>query len=252
VRDATGWIRVTRSSKPHTLRLEFTHGLTPVLPALIARVRALFDLDARPDVIARHLRSDPRLKSAVAANPGRRLPGAFDGFELGVRAILGQQITVKGATTLASRFVSAFGEPIATPFPELHHLTPEAARVATATRDAIARHGIVAARARSIIALAEAQRRGDLPLDNTCVAAVDDCIRRLLEVPGIGPWTANYIAMRALRWPDAFPKEDIAVRNALGGVSAAEAEAISQRWRPWRGYAVMHLWAAGPGSRHSL
>jgi AraC family transcriptional regulator, regulatory protein of adaptative response / DNA-3-methyladenine glycosylase II len=244
VNDAVGWIRLTHSPKQHVLRLEFTHSLTPVLPALIGRVRSLFDLDARPDLIARHLRADARLKAAVAANPGRRLPGAFDGFELGLRAILGQQITVKGATTIASRFVSAFGEPVVTPFPELRHLTPTAARVAIATRDAIARHGIVASRARSIIALAAAHDRGALSLDNGGVATADACIQRLLQVPGIGPWTAQYIAMRALGWPDAFPKEDIAIRNALGGVSSVEAEQMSQRWRPWRSYAVMHLWAA--------
>jgi AraC family transcriptional regulator, regulatory protein of adaptative response / DNA-3-methyladenine glycosylase II len=244
LKGATGWIRVTRSPQHHVLRLEFTHGLTPVLPSLIGRIRALFDLDARPDVIAAHLRGDPRLRAAVTANPGRRLPGAFDGFELGLRAILGQQITVKGATTIGSRFVSAFGEPFATPFPELRYLTPTAARVATATRDAIARHGIVASRARSIIALAAAQHGGDLSLDNGGSATADRCIHRLTQLPGIGPWTAHYIAMRALRWPDAFPKEDVAVRKALGGVSATEAERISQRWRPWRGYAVMHLWAS--------
>ncbi len=106
------------------LLVEFTHGLTPVLPALLGRVRALFDLDARPDVIAKGLRRDPRLAPAVKANPGLRVPGAFNGFELGLRAILGQQVTVKAATTIAGRFVAAFGEPIATPMPELNRLTP--------------------------------------------------------------------------------------------------------------------------------
>jgi AraC family transcriptional regulator of adaptative response / DNA-3-methyladenine glycosylase II len=100
----------------------------------------------------------------------------------------------------------------------------------------------VAARARSLIALAEAQGAAALRLDGGAHPDPDDSIRRLAELPGIGPWTAHYIAMRALRWPDAFPKEDLAVRNALGGVSPTEAEALSQRWRPWRSYAVMHLW----------
>jgi AraC family transcriptional regulator of adaptative response / DNA-3-methyladenine glycosylase II len=205
-------------------------------------VRALFDLDARPDLIATHLGRDARLESAVRANPGLRVPGAFNGFELGVRAILGQQVTVKAATTIACRFVAAFGDPIVTPFAELSRLTPTPARLAAATEDDIARHGIVAARARSIIALAKAHKTGALCLDGGGRLHPDAAMARLAEVPGIGPWTAHYIAMRALRWPDAFPKEDIAVRNNLGGVTAKEADGLSQAWRPWRSYAVMHIW----------
>ena len=238
-----GWIRVTQLKKKHALLVEFTHSLTPVLPALLGRVRALFDLDARPDVIAKRLRRDARLASAVRANPGLRVPGAFNGFEMGLRAVLGQQVTVKAATTIAIRFVEAFGESIVTSLPELNRLTPVPARVARASINDIARHGIVAVRARSIIALAEAQGTGELCLEGGAHHNPDDSIRRLAELPGIGPWTAHYIAMRALRWPDAFPKEDIAVRNNLGGVTAKEAEALSQPWRPWRSYAVMYLWS---------
>ena len=246
---ATGWIRIRQSTRKHALLLEFTHSLTPVLPALLGRVRALFDLDARPDVIAKTLRRDARLSSAVKANPGLRLPGAFSGFELGVRAILGQQVTVKAATTIAGRLITAFGEPLVTPLPELNRLSPEPSRLAAATVDDIARHGIVAGRARSIIALAAAQESGTLHLDAGRYRDPQDAIRRLGELPGIGPWTANYIAMRALRWPDAFPKEDIAIRKTLGGVSANEAEAMSQPWRPWRSYAVMHVWRMPSGRR---
>jgi AraC family transcriptional regulator of adaptative response / DNA-3-methyladenine glycosylase II len=240
--DAKGWIRITQSKKRHALLVEFTHSLTPVLPALLTRVRALFDLNARPDLIAKQLRRDARLKSAVKANPGLRVPGAFNGFEMGLRAILGQQVTVKAATTIAGRLVEAFGEPIVTPLGELTRLAPAPTRIAAASVDAIARHGIIAARAKSLIALAEAQRSGGLCLDGGLHHNPDESIRRLAELPGIGQWTAHYIAMRALRWPDAFPKEDIAVRNNLGGVTAKEAEALSQPWRPWRSYAVMHIW----------
>jgi AraC family transcriptional regulator of adaptative response / DNA-3-methyladenine glycosylase II len=240
---ATGWIRITQAKKQHALLVEFTHTLAPVLPALLARVRALFDLDARPDVITKLLGKDATLAAAVRANPGLRVPGAFNGFEMGLRAILGQQVTVKAATTIAGRFVHAFGEPMLTPIPELHRLTPVPARVAQASVDDIARHGIIAARARSIIALAGAQGSGRLCLDGAAHHNPEESIKRLAELPGIGPWTANYIAMRAMRWPDAFPKEDIAVRNNLGGVSAKEAEALSQAWRPWRSYAVMHVWS---------
>jgi AraC family transcriptional regulator of adaptative response / DNA-3-methyladenine glycosylase II len=237
-----GWIRVTHVSKKHALLLELTHGLTPVLPALLCRVRALFDLDARPDMIAAHLAKDPRLVRAVRVNPGLRVPGAFNGFEMGLRAILGQQVTVKAATTIACRFAEALGEPIATPYASLDRLTPVAARVATASVDDIARLGIVAARARSIIALARAQRSDALRLDGGVHHNPDESIRRLADLPGIGPWTAQYIAMRALGWPDAFPKEDIAVRHNLGGVTPKEAEELSYAWRPWRSYAVMHIW----------
>ena len=207
--------------------VEFTHSLTPVLPALLSRVRALFDLDARPDLIAQHLRKDARLAAAVKANPGLRVPGAFNGFELGVRAILGQQVTVKAATTIACRFVEAFGEPIVTPFAGADIASrPAPARVAAASVDDIARHGIVAARCQEHHrAGAGARLRRAVASTAARITNPDDAIRRLTELPGIGQWTAHYIAMRALRWPDAFPKEDIAVRNNLGGVTAKEAEA---------------------------
>ena len=174
-----------------------------------------------------------------------RVPGAFNGFEMGVRAILGQQITVRAATTIGGRLAEAFGDPIVTPFAELNRLTPSPARIAAASVDDIARLGIVAARARSVIALAEAQRSQALCLDGGAHQSPDHSIKRLAELPGIGQWTAQYIAMRALRWPDAFPKEDIAVRNNLGGVSPKQADALSQMWRPWRSYAVMHVWRMG-------
>jgi AraC family transcriptional regulator of adaptative response / DNA-3-methyladenine glycosylase II len=238
--NATGWISITHAAQRHGLDLEFAHSLMPVLPMLLTRVRALFDLDARPDLIAKHLSRDRRLAASIAASPGLRVPGAFDGFELGVRAILGQQVTVKAATTIACRFVEAFGAPLATPYEALNRLTPLPERVAAATVHDIARHGILATRARSIIALA-ATANERLSLDGLR-RHPDEVMRRLEELPGVGPWTARYIAMRALRWPDAFPKEDVAVRRQLGGVSAAGAEAASQAWRPWRSYAVMHLW----------
>ncbi len=239
---ATGWIRVTHAKKQQALLLEFTHTLTPVLPSLLSRVRALFDLDARPDIIVKRLAKDARLSVAVRANPGLRVPGAFNGFEMGVRAVLGQQVTVKAATTIAGRLVTAFGEPIVTPWPALTRLTPAPSRLARASIDEIACHGILASRSKSIIALAKAQESGHLCLDGGAHHDPADSIRRLAELPGIGPWTAHYLAMRAMRWPDAFPKEDIAVRNRLGGVTAKEAEVLSQAWRPWRSYAVMHLW----------
>ncbi len=240
--DHTGWIRVTRPKNQNALLLEFTHSLTPVLASLLSRLRGLFDLNARPDLISRQLRRDHRLAPMIRANPGMRVPGAFHGFEMGLRAILGQQVTVKAATTVAGRVAAAFGESMATPFPELTRLTPNAARLARASVDEIARLGIVSARCKSIIALAKAHVSGELSIENSVNHNPEVTIARLAELPGIGPWTAQYIAMRSLSWPDAFPKEDIAIRNNLGGVSARQAEEISQAWRPWRSYAVLHVW----------
>jgi AraC family transcriptional regulator of adaptative response / DNA-3-methyladenine glycosylase II len=235
-----GWISVRHRPERRALMVEITHSLTPVLPALLGRLRHLFDLTARPDVIAAHLALDPLLADAVARRPGLRVPGAFDGFELAVRAILGQQITVRAATTLAGRFVDAFGDTIHTPHVGLDRLSPTAKRIAGVGVGELSALGIIQSRARSIIALAEEVASGRLKLD--AGASPDATIEQLVALPGIGRWTAHYIAMRALRWPDAFPKEDVALRKNLGGVSAARAEELSQRWRPWRSYATMHLW----------
>jgi AraC family transcriptional regulator of adaptative response / DNA-3-methyladenine glycosylase II len=202
------------------------------------RLAHLFDLSARPEAINSVLEKDPVLQTQRV--PGLRVPGAFDGFELAVRAILGQQITVKAATTLGGRFVEAFGEPIAAPIPELERLAPSPEKVATLTISDIAQLGIIRARANSILAVAEACATGRLQLEPG--ANPEAIMAQLTAIPGIGPWTAHYVAMRALDWPDAFPKEDIAVRNALGRVTPKQAEALSQRWRPWRSYAVLHLW----------
>lgn len=239
----SGWIRVTHAPEKRALKVEFTHTLTPVLPALLGRLRNLFDLAARPDLITAHLMKDKLLEKAVVKNPGLRVPGAFDGFEMAIRAIIGQQITVKAATTIACRFAEAFGEKIETPFPELTRLSPLVGTVARASVDDVAKLGIVSARSKSIIALAQAFQSGSLQLD--AGANPENAITQLVALPGIGQWTAHYIAMRALRWPDAFPKKDIAVRNNLGGVSAKQAEEMSQAWRPWRSYAVVHIWRKG-------
>ena len=237
-----GWIRVTQAESKHALMLEFAHSLTPVLPALLSRIRDLFDLNARPDIIAKHLGRDKRLAPMVRRTPGIRVPGAFNGFELGLRAVIGQQVTVKSATTLACRFAASFGEPFVTPYSGLNRLTPAPARVALASIDDIAKLGIVSMRSRTIIALAKAQVSGELSLDGAAHHDPDKAIKRLTDLPGIGPWTAHYIAMRALRWPDAFPGGDIVVRKNLGGLTAQAVEEMSQAWRPWRSYAVFHIW----------
>jgi AraC family transcriptional regulator of adaptative response / DNA-3-methyladenine glycosylase II len=244
----TGWVRVRHAPERRALVVELPHSLTPALPALLGRLRHMFDLSARPDVIADQLARDSLLRDAVGRNPGLRVPGAFDGFELAVRAILGQQISVKAATTLAARLVEAFGEAVDTPHEGLTRLSPTPGRIAAVAVEQIAGLGVIQSRARGIIAVAEAVASGRLSLE--VGAHPEAIIERLVALPGIGAWTAQYIAMRALRWPDAFPKEDIVVRNGLGGVTAARAEAVSQAWRPWRSYATLHLWQqASPAER---
>ncbi|ORM73199.1 adenosine deaminase [Pantoea wallisii] len=238
--DCRGWVRVSHLPEKQALKVQFSTTLTPVLPALLRRLRDLFDLDAQPQRISEQLSRDPLLAESLAQYPGLRVPGAFDGFELALRAILGQQVTVKAATTLSSRVAARFSESLETPWPALSRLPPDAAALAAASVEDIAGLGIVSARARAIQSLAQACASGALRFNG---ALHPDVVQQqLLAIKGIGPWTASYIAMRALRWPDAFPKEDIAIRNNLGGVSAKVAEQMSQVWRPWRSYAVLHIW----------
>jgi AraC family transcriptional regulator of adaptative response / DNA-3-methyladenine glycosylase II len=157
-----------------------------------------------------------------------------------VRAILGQQITVKAASVIAGRFVEAYGEAIDTPHNGLSRLFPTPAAVAGLEASDIAARGIIATRARAIVALAGACASGSLRLDPH--ADVHATVAELETLPGIGPWTAQYIAMRALAWPDAFPHPDVAVLKAMQHTSKAKALAASEQWRPWRAYAVLHLW----------
>lgn len=239
--DSQGWIAVQHAPKRNALKVRFSHGLIPVLPMLLGRLRHLFDLNARPDIITAHLQQDPFLAPKVAMRAGLRVPGAFDGFEMAVRAIFGQQITVKAATTLSGRFVQAFGQPIETPFPALNRLSPTAETIAALDSDALTALGTIQKRAQTLITLAETVASGEIRLE--AGANPERTMQALTRISGIGSWTAHYIAMRALRWPDAFPKEDVVLRNRLGRISAKEAEALSQVWRPWRSYAALHLWS---------
>jgi AraC family transcriptional regulator of adaptative response / DNA-3-methyladenine glycosylase II len=236
----TGWIEVTHAPVRATLRVAVSSGLAGMLPAVAARVRRLFDLAAEPAEIA------ARLGPLAAVAPGVRVPGAFDGFEVAVRAILGQQVTVAAATTLAGRFASAFGTPVATSHAALTHAFPSAARVAAADWREIAALGIVGARAQALVALARAVASGSLALEPS--ADVAATVAALESLPGLGPWTAQYIAMRALGWPDAFPESDLGILKALGVASPRAARERAEGWRPWRAYAVMHLWLSLEGS----
>jgi AraC family transcriptional regulator of adaptative response / DNA-3-methyladenine glycosylase II len=170
-----------------------------------------------------------------------RVPGAFDGFELAVRAVVGQQISVRAARTLLGRIVRELGMPLAAaPGGASAMLFPRAANVAACAPEQIQRFGMTSSRARTIIALATAVVGGDVDLGPG--GTVEATIARLTAIPGIGTWTAHYIAMRALRWPDAFLANDRVVLKAMKETRPARALAQSAAWRPWRAYAVMHLW----------
>jgi AraC family transcriptional regulator of adaptative response / DNA-3-methyladenine glycosylase II len=172
------------------------------------------------------------------------MPGTLNGFELAVRGILGQQITVAAARTFSNRLVQSHGEAFETPFAELTYLFPDASRLAQASGDTLGALGIVKQRQAAIVALAQAVAGGTIELRPGVDVA--QTMAALQALPGIGPWTASYIAMRALRWPDAFPAGDVALQSALGirqhKNPAQEAERLAQAWRPWRSYAVVRAW----------
>jgi AraC family transcriptional regulator, regulatory protein of adaptative response / DNA-3-methyladenine glycosylase II len=239
-----GWVSVTPDEKRPSLRANVSLSLAPKLMQVAARLRSLFDLDARPDVVAADLARDEALRPLVKARPGLRVPGAFDGFELAVRGVLGQQVTVAGATTLCKRLVGRFGEPVTFEAPEgVGRIFPGAGRLAACDVGEVrAAVGLPEARARTIVTLARAV--ADERVDLSRGADPERAVAALLELPGIGPWTAQYLAMRALGWPDAFPAEDLVLSKALGGATAAAARKRAEAWRPWRAYAVMHLWNA--------
>ena len=229
-----GWLMVKPAGKKNALQVKLSLSLLPVLLPVLGRVKGLFDLGAEPKQIAAHL------GSLALHHPGLRVPGAFDGFEIAVRTILGQQVSVKAATTLMGRFVQCFGEPIVTPFPTLTHFTPTAEQVAQTDITAIIKLGIVKTRATSILALAQSIAQGTISLIPGC--SIDQTIAQLQELPGIGIWTAQYIAMRVLADPDAFLHTDLGIRQALGESNAKRILALAAQWQPWRSYATLHLW----------
>lgn len=228
-----GWIKVSPIAK-NKLRVELSASLVAAILPILTRVKALFDLAADPAPIA------DCLGDLALPFPGLRVPGAFDGFEVTVRAILGQQVSVKAATTLMARLVNTFGRPIGTPIMGLAQLTPTPEQIAQLSVNDLTGLGIVSKRASVILAIAQAITAGDLRLDP--YSPVEATIARLKSFPGIGDWTAQYIAMRVLAYPDAFPHADLWLRRALAVEKPAQVLQLSEIWRPWRAYAAMHLW----------
>jgi AraC family transcriptional regulator, regulatory protein of adaptative response / DNA-3-methyladenine glycosylase II len=215
------------------------------LHAAIARCRRLLDLDADPAAIDAVLGADPLLGPLVARTPGIRVPGAVDGFELAVRAVLGQQVSVAGARTLAGRLVRAAGSQLPEPVLPLTHAFPTAAALADLADRSPQLIPVPASRRRTLAVLADAVATGELELD--AGGDPDELARRLRAIDGIGPWTVAYLAMRVVGDPDAFVAEDLGVRRVLARLGAVDdPRAIAERWRPWRAYATAHLWNAPP------
>ena len=233
-----GWLRVSFDPARNHLLLLLSDALQDALPLVLPRVRAMFDLDADPQAI------HSRLGAAFPDGAGLRVPGAWDGHELAVRAVLGQQITVAAARTLAQRLVDKFGEAIDTPIEGLNRMFPSAQALASLRPDDLGALGIVKQRQAAILALSRGVADGQLQLHSG--ANVAETVAKLKELPGIGDWTAQYIAMRALRWPDAFPAGDVALHKVLkldrSKQPARAAESASQAWKPWRSYAVIRAW----------
>ncbi|MGB8769834.1 MAG: AlkA N-terminal domain-containing protein [Candidatus Korobacteraceae bacterium] len=239
--DLQGYFEVSLGQDPDTLNVRILFADPRSLFLIIERIRRMFDVNADWEPIAKRLRTDPALRSQLCAKPGLRLPGCWDGFELATRAILGQQVTVKGATSLAGRLVRSFGVPLSARN-GLTHLFPRPEVLADAELISI---GLPASRAEAIQCLARAVCGGEINFDG--VTDQDAFLRRLAELPGIGQWTTQYVAMRALGEPDAFPAGDIGLLRASGMNSPRALEARAEKWRPWRAYAALYLWNSSHG-----
>jgi AraC family transcriptional regulator of adaptative response / DNA-3-methyladenine glycosylase II len=230
--DALGWIEIGMG--PKGVAFTLSENLAPHLRPLVANVRGAFDLDAEMTAVDAHLATDKEMAKDVKREPGVRVPGALDGFELAIRAVLGQQVTVAGARTLTERLVTKFGAPLEKGPEGLERAFPEAAALANVGAAAIAKIGIPMKRAETLHRLAAASADGKLQLARGAIASGRSA---LAQIPGIGPWTVEYVAMRALGDPDAYPATDIALINALG----RRGDTL-EHLKPWRAYAAIRLW----------
>lgn len=237
-----GWISVSNCPERNVLAVTLSSSLFPVLNQVLTRVRFLFDLNCTPEEIQEQL-GNMHIGEDRVFEPGLRIPGCFDVFEMTVRAILGQQITVRAARTLAMRFAARLGESVQTPFRELTVTFPTIERICDLEQP-VEEHlgplGITRARTRSIRALAEALKQGTVRLGTGADPKRE--MKNLAALPGFGPWTVQYLAMRALGWPDAFPHTDYGVKKALGNLPPKEILALAEGWSPWRSYATLCLW----------
>lgn len=237
-----GWIRVGNCPAKNLLTVAMSESLLPALPRLLGRVRDLFDLYCDPDVVSESLTAMNDVKPGVFIR-GLRVPGCMDPFELCVRAVLGQQITVKAAGTLAGKIAAAFGTPVDAGADMPRYAFPAPADILALdapVEEAFGALGVIASRSRAIYALA--QRFAAREIDWELCAEPEAEMKKLTQIKGIGPWTATYIAMRAMKWTDALPETDLGIRKALEGRTPREILALSEAWKPWRSYATMALW----------
>jgi AraC family transcriptional regulator, regulatory protein of adaptative response / DNA-3-methyladenine glycosylase II len=242
----TGYVVVAARRDGRDVVIGVSGGLQPVLEQVAARIRKVFDLDTDPRPIAAHFARDPLLAPLVDRRPNLRLIGAMDGFELAVRAVLGQAVTVRAASLMAARLTDLAAEPLPdAPF-GLTHLPITPGRLAQVSPQRIRSIGITRSRAECLLELARATADGALPelVTGEPVHSPAAFIQRFTALPGIGPWTAHYVAMRTLGWADAFPEDDLGLRKAAGGLTPCELRDAAERWRPWRAYAACHLWGA--------
>jgi AraC family transcriptional regulator of adaptative response / DNA-3-methyladenine glycosylase II len=237
-----GWVRVGHKPKKNALTVTVNETLLPVLPQVLARVRHLFDLYCDPDAVYETLRVMNDIRPGLCVL-GTRLPGCFNAFEMAVRAVLGQQITVKAASTLAARIAQTHGTPIQTGIEGLTHVFPSPEGILALNgpiENDLGRLGVIAARAKTVYALARAIVQGEIDVD--LPARPEEEMKKLMAIRGIGSWTAQYIAMRAMEWPDAFLETDAGVKKALQPHTSKELLKIAEAWRPWRSYATVNLW----------
>lgn len=241
-RHVYGWVRIGHRPQKNTLTVTVSSDLLQVLPQVLVRVRHLFDLYCDPETVYESLSSMNNIRPGLCV-PGTRLPGCFDPFEMAVRAVLGQQITIKAASTLAARLVEAHGTTVQSEIEELTHAFPSPEDI-IALDDTIGDHlgplGIIAARANTILELARAFVQNTIDFDLCAQPEIE--MKKLMAIPGIGAWTAQYIAMRAMGWPDAFLNTDHGVKKALAPHTPKEILALAEAWHPWRSYATINLW----------
>lgn len=237
-----GFIKVGNHAAKNALGITLSESLLPVLPQVLARIKNMFDLYCEPETVYQALLSMNEIRCGLCV-PGIRLPGCFDTFEMSIRAILGQQITVKAASTIAGRIVNTFGTPAQTGIDGLTHVFP-APEILLALEEPLAQHlgplGVISSRSRTIAALAKAFVEKQINF-GFCPDPEEE-INKLLTIHGIGNWTAQYIAMRTMAWPDAFLETDVGIKKALPGHSSKELLQIAEKWRPWRSYAIINLW----------
>jgi AraC family transcriptional regulator of adaptative response / DNA-3-methyladenine glycosylase II len=237
-----GWLRVGNNPVKNTLSVTVSENLLPVLPRVLARVKRLFDLHCDPDAVYEKLAAMNDIRPGLCVL-GTRLPGCFDAFEMAVRAVLGQQITVRAAGTLAARIVNTYGAPVQTGADGLTRVFPspeDILALGSSIKDRLGELGVISARSETIYELARVFSRKEVDFDY-CLKPEEE-IKKLMAIRGIGNWTAHYIAMRTMGWTDAFLETDAGIKKALQPYTSKELLQLAESWRPWRGYAAVNIW----------